>query len=114
VAENAVGNGRNVRCSGRGPPLGSAQRSGRLSSGGLLHTATPSGAGYLGQTIRANTSPSIASLPGGGFEVAFVSNSAGGRSGVLTVYGTAFTFNTQLGVMANTSPAIATAPDGSF
>ncbi|MFC4032817.1 G1 family glutamic endopeptidase [Streptomyces polygonati] len=82
--------------------------------GGLLHTSTPSGSGYLGQTIRAYTSPSIASLPGGGFEVAFVSNSAGGHSGVLTVYGTAFTFNTQLGVMANTSPAIAAAPDGTF
>ncbi|MBM9509380.1 G1 family glutamic endopeptidase [Actinacidiphila acididurans] len=82
--------------------------------GGLLHTSTPSGAGYLGQTIRQNTSPAVTSLPGGGFETAFASNSPTGSRAVLTVSGTALTFNTQLGMMPNSSPAIAAAPDGSF
>jgi hypothetical protein len=77
--------------------------------GGSPWSLTPNGAGYLGQNIRSGTSPSVTRLAGGGYEGAFQAS-----SGLLMVWGTALTFNTQLGMAAGTSPAIAPSPGGGF
>ena len=76
---------------------------------GSLWQTTPSGSGYLGQNIMAGTSPAITTLPNNGFEGAYQST-----AGLLMVYGTQFTFNTQLGMMAGTSPSIAASSSGTF
>jgi Peptidase A4 family len=75
----------------------------------LIDNWTPSGNGFMGQTILRNTSPSITALPGGGFEEAFQT-----AYNTLMVIGTAFNFNSQLGMAGNTSPSIAASPNGGF
>lgn len=82
--------------------------------GGLLHNWTPSGDGYLGETVRYPSTAAIASVPGGGFEEAVDVNTGDAARGILMVYGTSLTFNTQLGTMSGTSPAIAVSPTGGF
>ena len=77
--------------------------------GGALSARTPSGSGFVGQFPPPGVSPGITALPGGGWEGAFQS-----RTGLLIVYGTAFTLDTQLGMAAGTSPSIAAAPEGSW
>ncbi len=98
----SFGNGFNI--------AGSAKIAVQSSNvGGSLWQTTPSGSGYLGQNVMAGTSPAITTLPNNGFEGAYQAT-----TGLLMIYGTQFTFNTQLGMMAGTSPSIAASSTGTF
>jgi hypothetical protein len=73
---------------------------------GQLWTYTPQTGGTpLGYPMLAGTSPSIAALAGGGYEVAFQAN-----TGLLWEVGSYINFNTQLGMRAGTSPSITAVP----
>lgn len=63
----------------------------------------------LGQGMRAETSPAVASLAGGGQQIAFQAN-----TGDLVFLGDAGRGNTGQGMKAGTSPAIAASPKGGF
>ena len=94
------GNGANVT----GSPILAFQ----ANTTGLWASSNDTG-GFLGQYLAAGTSPSIAPLPGGGFEGAFQNS-----NGLLEVFGTALAFNTQAGMMPGTSPSIAVNSSGVY
>jgi hypothetical protein len=94
---------------GNGGGLSGSPVTAYRSSAGGLWTATPAGASYLGQSVMAGTSPSVAALPGGGFEGAFQAG-----SGLLEIFGSSIYFDTQLGMKAGTSPSIAVESNGTF
>jgi hypothetical protein len=94
---------------GNGGGLSGSPVTAYRSSAGGLWTATPAGASYLGQSVMAGTSPSVAALPGGGFEGAFQAS-----SGLLEIFGSSIYFDTQLGMKAGTSPSIAVESNGTF
>ena len=74
-----------------------------------LWSSSGGNASFLGQNLAAGTSPSIAQLPGGGFEGAFQNS-----NGLLEVFGTDLAFNTQLGMMPGSSPSIAVNSGGTY
>jgi hypothetical protein len=73
----------------------------QANTGNLWVVGTDNG-GDMGLGMMANTSPSLAALPGGGWQVAFQAN-----TGNLWVVGTDNGGDMGLGMMANTSPSIA-------
>jgi len=79
---------------------------------GDLYTYNPAtnGSQNIGLGVAAYTSPAIADLPGGGFEVAFQANGTDD----LYMYDsqTNTSWNTNLGMASESSPAIAASPDG--
>jgi hypothetical protein len=77
---------------------------------GNLWTSTPSGGTDLGQAMKAHTSPSVAKLSTGAYEIAYQ-----GSNGDLWVTATSGTpIDSHLGMMSGTSPAIAAASTGGF
>jgi len=80
------------------------------TSTGSLETYTSSGTVLnTGLGMMAGSSPSIAALAGGGYEVAFQAN-----TGILWTLAAGFALDSQDAMMAGTSPAVAAAPGGGF
>lgn len=74
-----------------------------------LYSYTETGPASLGESVRADTGPSIAELSTGGYESAFQAPNSD-----LWVIGSDGNVNTGLGMMAGTSPSIAASPEGGF
>jgi len=78
----------------------------RAASGHLWLRVPGAPAADTGHTTKAGTSPSIAALTGGGYQVAYQ-----GDDGFLWTYGSAGSINHGLGMAPGTSPSISSRPE---
>jgi hypothetical protein len=92
-----------------GNPGGGTTGGGTTGGGTTGGGTTGGGPANLGQGMAAGTSPAIAGLAGGGYEMAFQAN-----TGELIRFGTAGNENEHQGMAAGTSPAIAGLAGGGY
>jgi subtilase family serine protease len=90
-------------------PNGGFEIAFQASSAGVLWTFNGTVNTDLGYAMEADTSPSIAALTTGGYEIAYQTS-----TGHLSIYGSAVTLASTLGMMTDTSPSIAASSNGWF